>query len=153
MLSTDIKDYNLEQCSVIVIRKGGDIQNVYYSDECAGCLREYFDSQTVRFALKDDEFPAFTTSTGNRLGVRAVETLVKKYAGACFPEKKAILSPHKLRSSFAMSFYEASGNDILLLQKKLNHKSITTTNIYAKASQKADMESRNLLQDMRKQTQ
>ena len=36
-----------------------------------------------------------------------------------------------------------------LLQKKLHHKSITTTNIYAKASDKASEESRNLLQNVR----
>ena len=30
-----------------------------------------------------------------------------------------------------MSFYAASNNDILLLKKKMNHKSIQTTNIYA----------------------
>ncbi len=149
MLGTDIKDFNIEACSVIVTRKGGDIEFVYYSDECAGCLQEYFESQKLKFMLKDDDFPAFTTTTGERLGVRAVETLVKKYVRAAFPDKEALISPHKLRSSFAMSFYEASDRDILLLQKKLHHKSITTTNIYAKASDKASEESRNLLQGVR----
>ena len=146
MLSTDICDYNLEAGSVIVTRKGGDIQEVYYSDECAQCLLEYFYDQREKFSLRTDkEIPAFTTLSGERLGVRAVETLVKKYVSACLPEKTKLISPHKLRSSFAMSFYEASGNNILLLQKKLNHKSITTTNIYAKASDKEVKETRNLL--------
>lgn len=63
--------------------------------------------------------------------------------------KESLMSPHKLRSNFAMSFYEASDRDILLLQKKLHHKSITMTNIYAKASDKASEESRNLLQGVR----
>ena len=149
MLDTDIKDFSIEDCSVLVTRKGGDHEFVYYSDECAGCLQEYFESQRLKYAIKDDDFPAFTPSTGVRLGVRAVETLVKKYVRACFPDKESLMSPHKLRSSFAMSFYEASDRDILLLQKKLHHKSITTTNIYAKASDKASAESRNLLQGVR----
>ena len=149
MLSTNISDYNLDECSVIVKRKGGDIQNVYFSDECSFYLKVYFDAQRVKYLTSDDKIPAFTTITGDRLGVRAVETLVKKYVSACMPEKASIMSPHKLRSSFAMSFYEASNNDILLLQKKLNHKSITTTNIYAKASDKAMRESRGLLQGLR----
>ena len=150
MLSTDICDYNLEEGSVVVLRKGGDIQKVYFSDECCDCLLEYFEMQRAKYNLQSDkDIPAFTTLSGQRLGVRAVENLVKKYVAACMPEKAKLISPHKLRSSFAMSFYEASGNNILLLQKKLNHKSITTTNIYAKASDKEMAESRNLLSRVR----
>lgn len=151
MLDTDIIDYNLEECSVVVTRKGGDTQIVYYSDECRDYLKKYFDAQKAKYGLseKNLKFPAFTTSTGNRLGVRAVEILVKKYVSVCLPDKTKIISPHKLRSSFAMSFYAASDNDILLLKKKMNHKSIQTTNIYAKASDTAMKESRSLLQGLR----
>ncbi len=149
MLSTDVSDFNLEECKVVVRRKGGDIQSVYFSDECAYYLKIYFDLQRSKYLTSDTKIPAFTTTTGNRLGVRAVETLVKKYVSACMPEKAKLISPHKLRSSFAMSFYEASGKDILLLQKKLNHKSITTTNIYAKASDDAMRDSRGILEGLR----
>lgn len=151
MLSTDIIDYNLEECSVVVTRKGGDTQVVYYSDECRDYLDIYFKAQKAKYELStsDLKFPAFTTSTGKRLGVRAIEMLVKKYVAACIPEKARIISPHKLRSSFAMSFYAASDKDILLLKKKMNHKSIQTTNIYAKASDSAMRESRSILQGLR----
>lgn len=151
MLSTDIIDYNLEECSVVVTRKGGDTQVVYFSDECRDYLDIYFKSQKAKYELSssDLKFPAFTTSTGKRLGVRAIEMLVKKYVSACIPEKARIISPHKLRSSFAMSFYAASDKDILLLKKKMNHKSIQTTNIYAKASDSAMRESRSILQGLR----
>lgn len=151
MLSTDIIDYNLEECSVVVTRKGGDTQIIYYSDECRDYLDIYFKSQKAKYELSssDLKFPAFTTSTGKRLGVRAIEMLVKKYVAACIPEKARIISPHKLRSSFAMSFYAASDKDILLLKKKMNHKSIQTTNIYAKASDSAMRESRSILQGLR----
>lgn len=149
MVETNISDYNFTEYYVVVKRKGGDIQNVYFSDECGECLDYYFSSQRTRFGLPDKDIPAFTTTSGKRLGVRAVETLVKKYVACCMPEKASIMSPHKLRSSFAMSFYAASGNNILLLQKKLNHKSIQTTNIYAKASNREVEESRNILQGKR----
>lgn len=151
MLSTDIIDYNLEECSVVVTRKGGDTQVVYYSDECRDYLDIYFKSQKAKYELSSNDlkFPAFTTSTGKRLGVRAIEMLVKKYVAACIPGKARIISPHKLRSSFAMSFYAASDKDILLLKKKMNHKSIQTTNIYAKASDSAMRESRSILQGLR----
>lgn len=149
MLSSDISDFNLDECKVVVRRKGGDIQSVYFSDECSYYLKTYFNIQRAKYLTSDTKIPAFTTITGERLGVRAVETLVKKYVSACMPEKAKLMSPHKLRSSFAMSFYEASGKDILLLQKKLNHKSITTTNIYAKASDSAMRDSRGILEGLR----
>jgi len=150
MVETNIADYNFKECSVLVTRKGGDVQKVYYSDECAENLKDYFSSQRTLYGNNHDrDIPAFTTTHGKRLGVRAIETLVKKYVTACMPEKARIISPHKLRSSFAMSFYEASGNNILLLQRKLNHKSIQTTNIYAKASDQEMKESRGLLQGLR----
>ena len=151
MLDTDIIDYNLDDCSVVVTRKGGDTQVIYYSDECRDYLDIYFSSQKAKYNLGNSslKFPAFTTTSGNRLGVRAVEILVKKYVSVCLPEKARIISPHKLRSSFAMSFYAASDNNILLLKKKMNHKSIQTTNIYAKASDTAMKDSRSLLQGLR----
>ncbi len=147
---TNVRDLTVG--SVVVTRKGGDTQTVYYSDECAEYLQIYFDSQKAKFNLKDaNHFPAFTALSGERLGVRAVERLVKKYVKAALPDKAegSKITPHKLRSSFAMSFYAASGNDILKLQKKLNHKSIATTNVYAKAANTDMEDTRNLLQGLR----
>ncbi len=149
MLSTDIADYDLENCSVLVRRRGGVLENVYFSDECAYYLDTYFYSQRSKYLISDNEIPAFTTIQGERLGVRAVEKLVKKYVTACMPEKAKLISPHKLRSSFAMSFYAANNNNLLLLQKKLNHKSLTTTNVYAKASEADVEDTRNSLQGLR----
>ena len=71
-----------------------------------------------------------------RLTLSALDTATR------FLLKAELLSPHKLRSSFAMSFYRATDHNILLLQKKLNHKNITTTNIYAKADKEEMIESR-----------
>ncbi len=153
MLRSNIIDYSLDEGKVTVIRKGGDQMDVYYSDECAGYLRDYFDSQKAKYSFTSEvDIPAFTTTTGERLSVRAVEVLVNKYVKAGLPGLAGTISPHKLRSSFAMSFYAANNYDILLLQKRLNHKSVTTTNIYAKATDKDVVASRNLLQERRKMT-
>ena len=60
-------------------RKGGGTDTVYFSDECAAYLQEYFDAQRARYLISDAQIPAFTTLKGERLGVRAVENLVKIY--------------------------------------------------------------------------
>ena len=150
MLTTDIIDYDFDKCTVHVVRKGGDKDIVSYSDECAGYLQEYFAAQRQKYDVSDDQLPAFTTLKGERLGVRAVENLVKKYAEAALGKADGQkITPHKLRSSFAMSFYAASNNDILLLKEKLHHSSINTTNIYAQAASGRKEETRNLLQGLR----
>lgn len=153
MMNTDMGDYSLEDGYVTATRKGGRTQKVYFSDQCAGYIKTYFDSQKAKFNLKDDQdhFPAFTALSGERLGARAVERLVKKYVAAAFPDKadKDKITPHKLRSSFAMSFYSATDHDILLLKEKLNHKSLNTTSIYARASDTSMQNTRNVLQKRR----
>lgn len=148
MVNTNIDNYNLEECSVWVTRKGGDRDQVFFSDECADYLAAYFDKQKTKFYDKD-KLPAFTTTLGERLGVRAIEYLVKKYVAACMPERVEDITPHKLRSSFAMSLYEASDKDLLLVQKKLNHSNIRTTTIYAQAADSAMKDTRSLLQGKR----
>ena len=152
MLGTDIIDFDLNDCSANVIRKGGDKDIVYYSDECKEYLEEYFIQQRLEHGLvksKDLHFPAFTTTTGKRLGVRAVEKLVKHYIELCLPQRTSEITPHKLRSSFAMSYYEASGHDIVKLKEKLHHANIETTNVYARASRKDMKDTRNILQGLR----
>ncbi len=152
MTNSDLMDYDLQNGKVLVTRKGGDQDIVFYSDECAGYLREYFDSQIAKYPLMPkSDIPAFTTIAGERLGVRAVEKLVKKYVKAALPGLENKISPHKLRSSFAMSFYDANNNNILLLQKRLHHKSVNTTNIYAQATEKDVENSRNVLQAYREE--
>ena len=152
MTSTDMDDFDLTAGSVVVTRKGGDTQSVYFSNECSDYLLDYFNAQKAKFNLKETRnFPAFTALSGERIGVRAVERLVKKYVKAALPDSSNVnkITPHKLRSSFAMSFYEATDHDILKLQKKLNHKSLNTTNIYAQAAKTDMKDTRNVLEGLR----
>jgi site-specific recombinase XerD len=144
----DLKDLDLDNCSVIVTRKGGNVATLYYSDEVRNLLQDYIDERKSKFPHIGAEEPLFVTLQGNRLAVRSIETLVKKYAVTALPGKGYLISPHKMRSSFAMELYGET-RDILLLQKKLGHTNITATNIYAKASNKDMEDSRNILQQKR----
>lgn len=56
--------------------------------------------------------------------MRAVENLVKKYAGLATSLKK--ITPHKLRSTYGTSLYRATG-DIYLVADVLGHKDVNTT--------------------------
>ena len=59
-----------------------------------------------------------------RIGVRAVEKLVKNYASQVTTLKK--ISPHKLRSTYGTTLYRETG-DIYLVADVLGHSDVNTT--------------------------
>ena len=149
----DNRDFDLVDCSVIVQRKGGSINKVYFSDEAAEYIRDYLEEKKALFPLFSSESDPFViTEKGERLSVRQIQNIVPKYVLAAIPEKAGTISPHKLRSSFAMTFYqrdpECGGHDLLTLQRRMNHKSITSTNVYAKAAENISRETRNWRESM-----
>jgi len=144
----DNKDFDLTECSVIVARKGGSINKVYFSDEASEYIMEYMEEKKQLFPLFcNDSDPFIITEKGERLSVRQIQNIVPKYVQAAIPEKAGSITPHKLRSSFAMGFYQRDprygGHDLLTLQRRMNHKSITSTNVYAKAAENVSKETRN----------
>ncbi len=141
----DIKDVDFKTCSIYILRKGGNKQYIYFSDEVSALLSDYIAERKYSGLYMSDEDPLFVTLKNQRLSIRAIQVLVEKYTDSALPQKGKRISPHKLRSSFAMEFYDST-KDILALQKKLGHASITTTNIYAKATNKKMEETRNILE-------
>ncbi len=74
--------------------------------------------------------PLFISERGSRMGVGAVQYLVKKYL--CFAGRED-LSANDLRHHFAMEFYKRSGK-LTATQKVLGHRNINTTARYARAT-------------------
>lgn len=144
----NVEDIDFDQSSVLITRKGGNLQTIYFSDDTSGRLLEYLEERQIKEHESHISGPFFVTNQGNRLSVRAIEVLVKKYASASVPGKGAKLSPHKMRSSFAMEYYDST-KDILALQRKLGHKNLAATNIYAKATDRKMQETRSVLAQKR----
>lgn len=141
--SLEIRDVDFSDNSLIVRRKRGKMSKIYFSDEATKYLLEYLEerkSKTAEFSRP--ESPLFLSLQNTALSVREVQSLVPKYVKAALPEKMQNISPHKLRSSFAMGFYAAT-HDILALQERMGHESLTTTNIYVKAAKEHIRDSRN----------
>ena len=66
----------------------------------------------------------FYSTQRKRIGVQAVENLVKKYARQVTTTKK--ITPHKLRSTYGTALYQETG-DIYLVADVLGHKDVNTT--------------------------
>jgi len=137
----DMEDVNFETSSVKVIRKGGKEETVYFSDEAAGYLMEYYEERKQIKTDKKYEHALFLSTQKKRIGVRTVEIMVKKYGSAV---GLSSISPHKLRSTFATNLYRQSG-DIKLVADKLGHSDINVTSSYY-AEGRDLAESRNAVQ-------
>lgn len=140
VIHEDLKNPENSEYYVNVLRKGKKkdkkSSRVYFSDES----RLYIDNYLEERELSGEKFthlsPLFLALSGKRLSIREVQKLVKKYVMAALG--RTDISVHKLRSSFAMTFYQspAAEKDILVLQQRMGHSSIAATNIYAKASER-----------------
>lgn len=119
----DLSDVNLERNTLHLIRKGNKETNVFFSDTTKKYLQPYYET---RLSNKQYSSPAlFLNRNGERISVRSVQKLVKKYAVPQITGTKKI-TPHKLRSTYGENLYEKTG-DIYLVADVLGHESVDTT--------------------------
>ena len=137
----NISDVDFDRTSVRVVRKGGNEDLVYFSDEAAEILLEYLEERKKIDAAPGSEDALFLSSHRSRMTQRNVEYLVKKYARVATPLKK--ITPHKLRSTYGTALYQETG-DIYLVASVLGHKDVNTTRKhYADLDDHKKWESRN----------
>lgn len=133
MLSTGIRvselvgincsDLYLNECRMVVRRKGGNVANIYLSDEICDAILDYLEyRKTLKIPEENDAL--FLSMQKTRLGVQAVENMVKKYSKAAGINKK--ITPHKLRKTYGTELYNKTG-DIYLVASTLGHSSVATT--------------------------
>ena len=109
----DVEDIDFRNNGIRLIRKGGSEMVVYFGPEVEKALKDYLEARKAISPLE-----------GQRIGVQAVENLVKKYARAITTTKK--ITPHKLRSTYGTTLYQETG-DIYLVADVLGHKDVNTT--------------------------
>ena len=120
----DLDDLDFKEKGIRVHRKGGYESIVYFGDEVENAIQSYLEQRRQIIPREGHEKALFLSLQNRRITVRAVENLVKKYAGLATSLKK--ITPHKLRSTYGTSLYRATG-DIYLVADVLGHKDVNTT--------------------------
>lgn len=121
----DLEDVDFKNNGITITRKGGNQMVVYFGPEVETALRTYMEgSRNAATPLPGQENALFLSTQRRRMGVQAVENMVKKYARQVTPNKK--ITPHKLRSTYGTSLYKETG-DIYLVADVLGHKDVNTT--------------------------
>jgi len=117
-----------------VLGKGGKERIVPLGSLARQAIKEYL---AVRHELHDaktqrqDPAAVFLGARGERLGVRQVQKLVKRYG--MLATGTAALHPHALRHSCATHLLDA-GADLRSIQELLGHASLSTTQRYTHVS-------------------
>lgn len=120
----DIEDVDFKNNGIRVTRKGGNEMIVYFGEEVAKALKNYLEVRSGITPIAGHEHALFYSTQRRRMGVQAVENLVKKYAREITTTKK--ITPHKLRSTYGTALYQETG-DIYLVADVLGHRDVNTT--------------------------
>lgn len=129
----NLQDMEREMRSMRVIGKGSKERIVYLNDACREALEAYLPLrlQIRKSGVREDAL--FLSSRGNRISVKTVQWMVKKYldmAGLSFKN----YSTHKLRHTAATLMYQSGQVDVRVLKDILGHEQLNTTQIYTHVS-------------------
>ena len=97
---------------------------VYFGNDVRQALENYLPVREAVIPLSGHEHALFYSAQRRRIGVKAVENLVRKYTSHITTTKK--ITPHKLRSTYGTALYQETG-DIYLVADVLGHKDVNTT--------------------------
>lgn len=121
----DIDDINFIDKTLYIVRKGGKSSVLYFNDTVAQALNDYMELERAPLLGDHSEEKAlFISNRKQRMCVKAVENVVKKFAKESVSGKH--ITPHKLRSTYGMALYQETG-DIRLVADVLGHEDINTT--------------------------
>ena len=147
LVGLDVEDVDLKHSKLNIHRKGDKDEYVSFSDATSEIITGYLEERNS-FMPVDNERALFLVSIGKykgeRMSIRSIERLEKKYCMASGVKDSGKMSPHKMRSTYAMNMLDASGN-IALVKEQLGHNSIMTTTTYAEARQKVKEDYRNAI--------
>ncbi|MCQ2564169.1 MAG: site-specific integrase [Mogibacterium sp.] len=135
-------------CSVTIIGKGNKERRVYISEDLSGLLRRYVEMQNLD-APGAEHKPLFYNYWHQKLSSTAISNIISKYADMARAQRADLIPanvhPHMFRHSKAMHLLQA-GLDLIHIRDFLGHVSIQTTEIYARADDKARQDAFSMMQ-------
>jgi len=121
----NIEDVDLVSKHLRIRAKGNIPQIRFLKTDLRVLLRRYLELR--RRMVTDEEQGLFLSNQGRRLSLRQIANRIGHWLGKIGIDKP--LTPHSLRHTFATHLYAAS-RDLLVVQKALGHRDISTTQIY-----------------------
>lgn len=129
ILNIDIDDVDFERNSIRIIAKGNKSRTIYFGNNTKNVLLRWIDDRG-RIIGNSNEKALFINPQHHRISSGAIREMLKKET----MELDKHITPHKMRSTYAMGLYDEV-KDIYLVAQGLGHSNINNTMIYAEASE------------------
>lgn len=126
----NLKDLNLKERSILVVRKGNKKDAPLIADWAMPYINAYLDIRKQRYSPDKQEQALFVTKyagKAKRIASNTIERFVSKYSEA-FPDGSRT-TPHKLRHSLGTELYDES-KDVMVVATQLGHTGISATDQY-----------------------
>lgn len=124
LINLEYEDYNMEDQTITIVRKGGLRKTMPISDEVNYAIKVYLKYRKNTACTK-----LFVSNGGNKMSTNSIDRTIKKLKNKANIETN--ISAHSLRRTLATDLHK-SGYDIKEIKDVLGHKSINTTAIYIK---------------------
>lgn len=135
LVRLNLKDLNLRERSILVIRKGNKKDAPLIADWAMPYINAYLNIRNQRYEPEKSEQALFLTKyagKAKRIASNTVERFVSKYSEA-FPDGNRT-TPHKLRHSLGTELYDES-KDVMVVATQLGHTGISATDQYIQQSE------------------
>lgn len=130
LVSIDLPD--IQNDRMTITGKGNKERTIYLNDACLQAISDYLTVRPVD-GVKDKN-ALFLSKRKQRINVKTVQWLVKKYIGKSGLSEERY-SVHKLRHTAATLMYQYGHVDLRSLQEILGHEQLSTTQIYTHLSE------------------
>ena len=124
LVGIDLSDIDFYNASLLITRKGGDEDEVYFGSEVQQALEDYVSAERETLLAGKEDPALFISMQHRRMTVRSVQLMIKGYAEKAGLNMK--VTPHALRRTFGTNLYEQT-SDIYLVADALHHSSVETT--------------------------
>jgi site-specific recombinase XerD len=118
--------------------KGDKVREIAISDDVAKLISYHLQQQNLTGA-ENKTMPLFSSQTSEQMTTACIRSIVTKYVSIAKDAKPSLFlekrySPHSFRHSKAIHMVEA-GVSLVYIRNYLGHKTISSTEIYARISQ------------------
>ena len=126
-------DINFDHKTILITGKGNKQRIVLFGNKAKEQILKYIQTERMQDIKHQDSEYIFITPSGTRLNDRSLQQIMQDLSKQ-LPFKK-IITPHKLRHSFATHLLNA-GMNLRALQELLGHSSLSTTERYTHVTTK-----------------
>ncbi len=125
LVAIKLEDINLKEKTILILGKGRKERIVLFGSKAQERIEHYLQAERPR--TSDGKEPLFINNRNTELTTRSVQRIIKMFRQ--FLELDRLLTPHKIRHSFATHLLN-QGADLRLVQELLGHKSLSSTERY-----------------------